>query len=302
MSIFIVGASGNIGQRVVRALIARGVSVTALVRDAEGELPPDSALAHPEVRLVRGDLRDTAPLRAAARGSESMFVLTPHNPEQIQLQNAAADLAADVGAHVVKVSSWGPAVHEDSPVPGARRHWITQQHIISRGLPHTFLCPNYFMQVLINRYAGEVRRSGVLVSPAGLRGISMVDAQDVADVAACVLTEPEKHDGRTYTLSGPAAVTYPEIAAQLSALLGREVRYHDQTEEEFATWMASENRLDWETDHAAAIFRLYREGIGEQVTDHVRSVTGHAPRTLTDFLDNNLHHFLTPDPKEVPAS
>jgi uncharacterized protein YbjT (DUF2867 family) len=290
MSVFMIGGSGNIGQRVIRTLLDRGTEVTALVREAEGEPDPKSALALPGVRRVRGDLRDAASLRAGAEGCDAVFVLTPHSPDQVELQNAAVDVAADVGARVVKLSSWGPAVREDSPVPGARRHWITQQHILKRGLPYTILCPNYFMQVLINRYAGHLRRTGTLVSPAGSRGISMVDAQDVADAAAVVLTE-DGHDGHTYTLSGPTAPTYAEIAETLSVLTGRHVDYHDLSPQEFDEWMADENRKSWETDHAAAIFGLYRQGVGETITDDVLRVTGRPPRAIDDFLKANIHHF-----------
>jgi uncharacterized protein YbjT (DUF2867 family) len=291
MSVFVIGATGNIGRRVVRSLVDRGTPVTALVRETEpGELPADSPLALPGVTVVRGDLREPTVLAAQAQGCQAVFVLTPHAPNQVELQNAAVDVAADIGAGIVKVSSWGPAVREDSPVPGARRHWITQQYIFKRGVPYTILCPNYFMQVLINRYAAEVRRSARLVSPAGNRGISMVDAADVADVAAEALSTGS-HWGRIYTLSGGRAVTYPEIARLLSELTGRPVGYHDLSGSEFAEWMAGENRQQWETDHAAAIFGLYRQGVGELVTDDVRNVLGREPRTIEDFLKANIQHF-----------
>jgi uncharacterized protein YbjT (DUF2867 family) len=290
MSVFVIGATGNIGRRVVRYLVDRGASVAALVRETE-ELPADSPLALPGVRIVRGDLRQPTALAEQAKGCQAVFVLTPHAPDQVELQNAAVDVAADIGAGVVKVSSWGPAVREDSPVPGARRHWITQQYILKRGLPYTILCPNYFMQVLLNRYAAEVRRSARLVSPAGTRGISMIDAADVAEVAAEALITGS-HWGRIYTLSGGRAITYPEIVEQLSKLTGRPVSYHDQSDREFADWMAGEHRQQWETDHAAAIFSLYRQGVGELVTDDVRAVLGREPLSIDDFLKANVQHFL----------
>src|SRR5262249_43933294 len=146
---------------------------------------------------------------------------------------------AEAGARLVKLSSWGPSVFERSPVPGARRHWETQRYALSRGVPSTFLCPNYLMHVLVNRYAGEVRRRGVLVSPAGWRGISMVDARDVAEVAALALLDGS-HAGRTYTLSGSAAPTYPQLADMLTELTGRPVRYRYLSDFDFATWMAAE--------------------------------------------------------------
>ncbi|WP_051944301.1 NmrA family NAD(P)-binding protein [Streptacidiphilus rugosus] len=291
MPVYVIGASGDLGGLVVRALLDRGAEVTALVPETEGPLPSGSVLTEPGVRVVHGDLRDPGPLPAGARGCEAMFVLTPHAPDQVELQNNAADVAADVGARVVKVSSWGPAVREDSPDARARRHWITQQYLAKRGLPSTVLFPNYFMQVLLHRCAASVRERGMLVSPAGDRGISMVDLRDVAEVAARVLTEPG-HEGESYTLSGPTAPTYREIAQLLTELTSRPVRCDDMSGEEFARHMAGANRPRWETDHAAAVFGLYRQGVGEPVTDDVRRITGHEPRAIGDFLKDHLRHFL----------
>ncbi len=291
MSVLVIGAAGNIGRLVVRAVLDRGVAVTALVRDTERAVPQGSVLAAPGVTRVIGDLTRPASIRRAMTGCSSVFVVTPHSPDQVELQRTAVDAAADCGARLVKLSSWGPSVFEGSPVPGARRHWETQQYALSRGVPSTFLCPNYFMHVLINRYAAEVRRRGVLVSPAGWRGISMVDARDVAEVAGRVLTE-DGHAGRTYTLSGPTAPTYPQLADMLSELTGRPVRYHYLSDFEFDTWMAAEGRHHWETEHAAAIFAFYRAGGGELVTDHVQRITGHAPRSIEDFLAERYAEFL----------
>lgn len=291
MTVFMVGASGNIGRRVVSCLLDRGVEVTALLRESDGPAEPDGPLAEPGVTVVRGDLRQPDAWRKSAVGCDAMFVLTPHQPDQVELQNAAVDVAADVGARVVKISSWGPAVQGDSPVPGARRHWITQQYLVRRQVPHTILCPNYFMQVLINRYSGGVRREGLLRSPAGDRGISMVDARDVAEVAARVLTE-DGHDGRTYTLSGPTAPRYEEIAGLLTEVTGRRVTYVDQSDDEFLAWMISEHRQQWEIDHAKAIFALYRQGAGELVTDDVARVIGRSPRAIGEFLAENRRRFM----------
>ena len=291
MSVLVIGAAGHVGRLVVQAVLDRGRPVTALVRDTERTVPPGNVLAAPGVSRVIGDLTRPASIRRAMTGCESVFLLTPNSPDQVELQNAAVDAAAETGARLVKVSSWGPSMYADSPVPGARRHWQTQQYALSRGVPSTFLCPNYIMHVLINRYAGEVRRRGVLVSPAGWRGISMVDPRDVADVAATVLTE-DGHVGATYTLSGPTAPTYPKIADLLSQLIGRTVRYHYLSESDFERWMAAEGRPAWETEHAAAIFALYRGGGGELLTDDVQQITGYPPRPLEDFLADRYAEFL----------
>jgi uncharacterized protein YbjT (DUF2867 family) len=291
MTVLVIGASGNIGRHVVRELVKRDVEVAAFIREPADDIPSDSPLSYPRVRRVQGDLSEPDSVCKAAVGCTAVFILAPHSPDQVALQNAAVDAAADAGAKVVTLSSWGPAVHQDSPVPGARRHWITQQYILKRQLPYTFLQPNYFMQALLNRYAAEVRQRGVLVSPAGNRGVSMVDARDVAEVAARTLIEPG-HDGQTYVLSGPSAPTYHQIALTLTNLTGRKVISHDLSDDEFTRWMADEGRQPWEPDHAAAIFRLYNDGTGELVTDHVEQVIARPPRTIEEFLAEHRSRFL----------
>src|SRR5262249_60469611 len=99
------------------------------------------------------------------------------------------------------------------------------------------------------------------------------------------------HAGRTYTLSGSAAPTYPQLADMLTELTGRPVRYRYLSDFDFATWMAAEGRPDWETAHAVAIFAFYRNGGGELGTDHAERITGHPPRPVEDFLAEHNTEF-----------
>jgi len=291
MSVLVIGASGNLGRHVVRALLETDAEVTAFVRESEQGTAMADVLEHPRVQIAYGDLTRPDTVLQAARGSESIFVLTPHMLSQVELQKTAVDVAAEVGARIVKVSSWGPAMRADTPVPGARRHWSTQEYIIGRGVPYTFLQPNHFMQVLLTLYSSHVSRTGILPSPPGEGGISMVDARDVAEVAARVLTE-KGHDGRTYVLSGRTMPSYVDIAKMLSEVTGRPVRAEtDISEGGFYKFMASQGRANWDAEHAWAIYQLYRQGIGELFTDDVERLTGHPPRTIADFLDETRGEF-----------
>ena len=80
MSVLVIGAAGNIGRLVVRAVLDRGAQVTALVRDTERTVPPGSVLAAPGVTRVIGDLTRPASIRRAMAGAESVFLLTPALP------------------------------------------------------------------------------------------------------------------------------------------------------------------------------------------------------------------------------
>lgn len=288
MAVLVVGASGNIGRQVTRALVDRGVEVTAFVRESE----PSDPFAHPLIRVAVGDLSEPDTVYKAAAGCTAVFILTPHSPDQVHLQNTAVDAAAHADAKVVKLSSWGPAVQPDSPVPGARRHWITQRYILKRQIPYTFLQPNHFMQVITTRYAAEIRKTGRLVSPAGDRGISMIDIRDIAEIAARTLVDPG-HDGCTYVLTGPTAPTYGHVAQMLAELTGCDITYRDMSDDEYVAWATEQGRMSWEIEHAAAIYRLYRTGLGELVTDHVEQITGRPPRTIEDFLAEHQSHFTS---------
>ncbi|MBD0747743.1 NAD(P)H-binding protein [Streptomyces sp. CBMA152] len=280
MTVFVIGAAGPLGQSVVRALRERDVEVAVLA----GE--PERVPAGPGVRVVPGDLGDPDTVRAGAEGCESLFLSSAC---RVECQNAAVGVAADVGARLVKMSPWPAAVREDSPAPGARHHWITEQYLAKRGLPYTILSPSYPMQELIRHYAPDVRGRGVLVDPAGGRGVGFVDEHDVAEVAARVLVEPG-HEGRTYALTGPAAPTFGEIADMLGQLTSARVVAEELAGADLAAWLAREHR-PWEAE-LASLFQLFREGAAEAVTDDVRSVIGQEPHPLADFLKAHLHQFL----------
>jgi uncharacterized protein YbjT (DUF2867 family) len=288
--VLVVGASGNTGAAVIRQLLDRGAKARALVRDRGGEVARAPVLADPGVDLVAGDLARPETLAKAVEGCDGMFVTTPHAPEMCELQGNAIDAATAVGAHVVRVSGWTPSVAADSPAPGGRRHWATEQHLKESGLPYTILQCNYFAQNLVNRNASSIVGNDMLAGPLADARISMVDAADIAAVAACALTE-QGHENTTYTLSGPAAVSYQEIVDTLSSLLGRTIRYVDVPPDDFRRWMLENGRLEWEADHALALFEMYRAGLGETVTDAVERVTGQPPQSVESYLRRNLDAF-----------
>ncbi|MFI9810022.1 NAD(P)H-binding protein [Streptomyces sp. NPDC052301] len=264
----------ELGHRVTTALVGRGVEVRVL-------LPAPDAPVTPGVRAVHGDLRDPGALRCEAEGCGVVLVLPGPVAGQVQAQNAAVDMAADIGARLVKVSCWGPAVREDSADPGARRDWINKQYLRRRDLPHTVLFPNRSMQQLVDRHAGSVRRSGLLPDPSGGHRVSLVDLADVAEAVVRVLTE-DGHEGREYVLSGPSAPTYPEIARLLTDLTGREVECPEAPGGE------------------EGVPEPWRDGAWEQITDTLPLLLRRPSRDIGDFLRANIRHFV-PDGSGGPG-
>lgn len=288
----VIGAETGIGRRVVRSLLDRNTDIAILadhddVRRASTGVPRDG-----RIRVEVGDTRDPARLRRAACGAKAIFVLTSHTDAQVGVERAVVDAAAEIGARLVKVSCWAPLVRPDSPLAGGRHNWTIQQYIRARGVGHTILYPNYLMQSFARRFAAAVRRDAVLPDPLLGGGISMVAAEDVAEVAAIALTDPG-HEGRRYTLTGPTAPRGGDLARTLSELTGAPVTCRPVGVDALVELMAAAGaRCD--ADECGAVLDVYRHGLGELVTDDVREVTGRAPRSITRFLRANRRRFLAP--------
>jgi uncharacterized protein YbjT (DUF2867 family) len=148
-------------------------------------------------------------------------------------------------------------------------------------MAHTFLRDNFYLDVL-PWFADE---QGVIRGPAGDGRVAAVARDDVADVVATVLRDPGAHAGVTYDLTGPEALTLTEVAARISAATGRSVRFENETvEEAYASRRAAYGAEDWQLDAWVSTYTAIRDGEVATVSDDVRRVTGHAPRTLEDVL------------------
>jgi len=218
--ILIVGANGLVGSATLRQLTARGVPVRALVRSAEKA----KTIAGPDVETVVGDLERPDSLDVALEGVTRAFLISPLHSRQVEWQGNFVEAARRTGAvHIVKLSGLGTAL--DSPLRSGRWHAETERHIADAGLPWTHLHPPFFMQNLL-RSAAAIAAQGMLVASMQAGKIAMVDARDVAAVAGAALTS-DGHVGKTYTITGPEALSFQEVVTKLAVATGRPVTYQD---------------------------------------------------------------------------
>ncbi|WP_435056411.1 NmrA family NAD(P)-binding protein [Streptomyces venezuelae] len=285
--IVVMGATGATGNALLHSLATSGTPVRALTRTPHRPIPGTAGVRRPPVEVRYADATDPHSLRTAFEGADRLFLAMANGPAQVELETRVIDLATHAGiGHIVKISA--PAAEPDSPVAVSRGHHAVEEHLRACGVPHTVLRPYAFLQNLLRLAPGVAQ--GVVLGTAGDAPFNHVDCRDVADVAAAALTRPDIAGG-TYTLTGPEAVSYPELAARLSALTGHRIRYVDLTPDELRDRLVREARMPgWLADHVTEIRQLAVTH-PEAPTTTVGDVLGRPPRTLDAFLHEHRAHF-----------
>jgi uncharacterized protein YbjT (DUF2867 family) len=283
--ILVTGATGRTGGATARALRAAGVPVRALVRDRAKA----AGLARLGVALVVGDLGRPDTLRVACEDVEGVLLVSTATPETPRLEENLVKAAERAGvAHIVKVGAYGTS--PDSPFNLARSHAQVERTIARSGMAWTNLHPHYFMENFLMFHAGSIRAEGRFYAPMRDGRIPMIDTADVGAVAARCLTGAG-HEGRTYDLTGPAALSHAEAAAVLSKVLGRPVEYVDVPAGAAAQSMRAHGMPDWLVEGLTALFEVYASGAAAKVSPDVERILGRPPRAFEGFVRENAGAF-----------
>jgi uncharacterized protein YbjT (DUF2867 family) len=271
--ILVTGATGKVGSEAVRLLRQQDVPVRAMVRDP-GKAAP---LATAGAELARADFDDPGAIDTALASVDTVILVSPGVPAQ-ELNVVASAVRQGV-KHVIKVTSNAAA---DSPIARRRYQAEIEAGLAASGLGHTLLRANAFMQNTL-ALAPAIKRTGGFGSSAGTGRVGMVDARDVAAVAAEVATAPQAHAGRTYWLTGPALITYADVATVLSEVLGRPVQYRPVGFEEDRATMVQAGLPEPVAEMNAQAFSLIAEGDAAWLSQDIPAVLGRPARSFTQF-------------------
>jgi uncharacterized protein YbjT (DUF2867 family) len=284
--ILVTGASGKVGSVLVRELKERNAEFRALVHKPEDA----ERLQRQGIEAVEGDLGRPGSLRAALKGADHLFLLTPPSPDAYWFSDNVLQEARRTGVrHVVKLSAMG--AQRNSGCVFLATHARIEERIEELGFGWTHLRPNMFMQTLLASVAASVKAQGAIVAPAGDAVLSFIDARDVAAVAARVLTDPG-HERRVYELTGPQVLGYKDVAERLSAILERKVQYVDEPDAVAYKSMTDAGLPPVQAHNMVALFQAFRRGMGALVSGWVEIVTERPPRKLEDFLRESRQAFL----------
>lgn len=273
----ITGASGGIGGRVAERLAKRGVPLRLIVRDAaRAPKLPNSTVA------VASDYTDRPAMVAALTGVATLLLVSAHEGgDRVVVHTAAVDAAVEAGVQRIVYLSFLNAA-PDATFILARDHYHTEQAVRAAGLDFTFLRSSLYADVM----PGFFGKDGVVRGPAGGGRISVVTRDDIADVAAVVLTDPS-YTGQTLNNTGPEALSLAEIATILTEISERPCQYYEETLDEARQSRAVYGAPEQIVDGWISTYTAIKAGEISFVSDDVRRVTGHPPHSFRAFLERH---------------
>jgi len=271
----ITGATGALGGRIARRLAAVGVGQRLIVRD------PARAPELAGAQVAVASYGQRAESLAALGGVGTLFMVSgAEAPDRVRQHLDFIDAAVAAGVQRIVYTSFcgaGP----DATFTLARDHWATEEYLRGSGLPHVILRDNLYLDFLPLMVGAD----GAIRGPAGDGRVAAVAQDDIADAAVAVLREPAAHDGATYTLTGPAALSLDEVATALSAHTGSPVRYERETVDQAYRSRAGYQAPPWQLDAWVSTYTAIAAGELAGITTDVVNLSGHPATSLGALLD-----------------
>jgi uncharacterized protein YbjT (DUF2867 family) len=278
--ILVTGATGTVGSTLVPAL-------------PDEQVLPRVASRHPErarasferpVEAVEFSLDRPETWEAALEGVDRLFLLWPPGTQVRSVKDFIGEATRAGVDHVVYLSVLGA---ETVPV---LPHSRIERSLRSADLTDTVLRPAYFAQNLTGMHRPEIVDRDEIFIPAGSGRLGIVDARDVGEVAATALTDGTHRD-RAYTLTGPDAIDFHEVARIASDVLDREIRYADPSIPRFAARMRQRGVAPGLVAFMIGEYTVARLGFASRTTDEVHAILGREPRSIRTFVADHRSRF-----------
>ncbi|MFF7993533.1 NAD(P)H-binding protein [Kitasatospora xanthocidica] len=261
--ILVLGATGKTGRRLVRRLRDGGLRVRAASRSSG----------------TRFDWDDPATWDSALAGTGAVYLVAPEDPAPVE---GFVDQAVTAGVRRFVALS-GRGLDQVGPDFGQGMA-AAERAVRASGVDWAIVRANNFHQNFDEDLWHAPLRAGRLALPIGAVPEPFVDAEDIAEVAAALLTR-DGLGGRTYELSGPDALRFDEAVDVIARAAGRSIRYVELTPEEYRAELRADGHPEAAVRALDALFALHRAGHTAEPSDGVRQVLGREPRTLADYAE-----------------
>ncbi len=277
-NILVTGATGSIGGQLVQYLAAKsGVTVRAFVRDETKAEP----LAKTGAELAVGEFDDRKSIRAAMQNIDTVVLIAPAGPAAVDQNSNILKISKESSVRkVVRISAIKASA--DGPTENTRLHARSDEELQASGMKYVILRPNYFMQNLFMSL-DTINNESALYSGMGDAKFAMIDVRDIVECAGKAAVG-DVFDDQVIELSGPASVSFHDVAKVLSDVSGRSIKYVPVTPEIIRESMMRAGLDDWISTLMRDYSKAYSEGWGDFVTENVDRMTAHPPRDVDQFV------------------
>lgn len=282
--VLVTAATGTVGSALVTMLADRNVRVRALSRRGACH-----AARRDGIETFNADLRDSDAMASALAGVDRLFLATPLEEDMAVVAVRVAEQACRAGVRqVVRLSAYGAGDGASTRLGAI--HAQTEHALGRFAVPAVILRPNAFMQNTLAQFAASIRCSDSFRAPQGTGRVSVIDARDIAAVAARVLTRDSPLGG-CFELTGARALSNYDMAAVLSRVLGRDIRYIDSEPGQMRDALGAQGLSAWLTDIVMELFDLSAQGGAARISADVEKLLGRPPIDFETFAADHAAAF-----------
>lgn len=279
--ILVTGASGNVGKYVAQYALKNGQKITVA-----GTHPETLAkMFGDKAKIARFDFTDPSTFRDVLEDVDRVFIMRPpHLGKPEDLKPFIDALKSKGGIKLVCFLSLIGV--ENNPVPP---HHKIEKYIEQADLPYCHIRPSFFIQNISGVHAYEIKYFNRIVVPVKKALTSFIDAEDIGEMTAKILSEPQLHQNQGYSITGSEAIDYWNVAKILSKELGREIIYTNPKPSFAKKYWITVRGLEKEYCNVMGmLYMMTRLGTAKKVTPVFEQVMGRKAQTFQQFVKKNI--------------
>ncbi|ALB29791.1 SDR family oxidoreductase [Companilactobacillus heilongjiangensis] len=282
--ILVIGGTGNIGYPLIKYLNQQDVQIVAGTHNIQKAQAKFEGLSNVEIKHF--DFLDPSTFEAAFDGVNKVFFVRPPQlakPKQDMLPFLTFAKQKQI-QQIVFVSLIGVEKNPMTP------HHKIEQMILDLKIPYTFIRPSFFMQNLNTTHREDIQKNHDLFIPAGNARTSFIDTRDIGEVAGITLMN-DKYLNQKLNITGPAALSYQEIAKIMTKVLGTPITYSKPSLLKFRKVMLKRGIKKDFVNVMVMLYLITQLGNAKEVTDTAAKVLGHTPRTIQNYIYDYQDYF-----------
>lgn len=277
--ILVTGFTGNVGSFVGKYLKEKGINFKAAVRNVEKAIERYGS----DIEYVEFDFEKSSTFDKALEDVDKIFLMRPPAvSDATKYVKPFIEKAKEKGIkQIVFISLMGI---EHNPLPP---HYKIEKFIVESGIPYTFLRPSFFMQNLGTTHRFDIKENKDLFIPAGKSKSSFIDTRDIGEAAAKVLIE-DNHLNKAYTLTGPEALDYYEVAEIFSKALGKKIIYSNPSPLRFRKVMITRGIDKTFANVMVGLYMSTKMGMAKKVTSELEKLLGRKPTSVEKYIQDYI--------------